>query len=398
MTAPSNSTAVLDAPSASAPAPRASARPATALHALTLFAAARLTGMLAVALDSRLSGQQPFALLGRSWDSLWYLGIAAQGYGAHTLHPGPGLVYADLAFFPLYPWLIRAVHTVLPMLGAGACGLLVAWAAAAAAALGIHRIGLRLHGPSVATLLVVLWGVLPHSVVLSMGYTEPVLTAFAAWSLYAVLTRRWLWAGTLAALAGLARPNGFAVAAAVLVTAGWEIVRRRGRVPHRLWTGALLAPAGWAAYVLWVGIRKGDPLGGYFAVQRGWGSTFDFGLGSARFTKKMLLRGDVFIFPVALGIVAVAVLLYALLLLDRAPLPLLAYSGVLLLIAVCGSGFFESKPRFLLPAFPLLLPLACALARTARTRPAHALLVVGALAGLSVSYGAYLLVHAGRPL
>ncbi|MFJ4713077.1 hypothetical protein [Streptomyces sp. NPDC088785] len=382
----SSSIVVHDAPSATTASP--------ALSALGLFAAARLAGIAALA----LAGDRPWALLGRSWDSLWYVSIATHGYGARTLHPAPGLLYQDLAFFPLYPALIRAAHTALPMIGASTCGLLIAWAATAAAALGIHRIGLRLHGPAVAALLVVLWGVLPHSVVLSMGYTEPVLTALAAWALYALLTGRWLWAGALAALAGLARPNGFAVAAAVLATAACELFRRRGRVPPGLWAGALLAPAGWAAYVLWVGRRQGDLLGGYFAVQRAWGSTFDLGAGSARFVKRMLLRGDAFVFPVALLIVAVGVLLFALLVLDRAPLPLLVHSGVLLSIAVCGSGFFESKPRFLLPAFPLLLPVACALARTARTRPAQALLVVGALAGLSVAYGTYLLVHAHRPL
>jgi hypothetical protein len=393
------SAAVLDGPPPSAAGPRALPRPLAcgAGRAVGLFAAARLTGVLAVAVAAWLSGQRPLALLGRSWDSLWYLNIAAHGYGARTLRFEPGIVQTDLAFFPLYPAGISALHHVLP-LGATTCALLLAWAATLTAAVGVHRIGELLHGRAVATLLVVLWGLLPHSVVLSMAYTEPVLTALGAWSLYAVLRGRWVWAGALAALAGLARPNGFAVAAAVLATALYETVRRRGRVPHRLWTGALLAPAGWAAYVLWVGVRKGDPLGGYFAVQRDWGSTFDFGAGSARFAKKMLLHGDRFVFPVTLAIVAAAVLLYALLLLDRAPLPLLVYSGVLLLVTVGGSGFFESKPRFLLPAFPLLLPLARALARTARARPGHALLVVGVLAGLSVTYGTYLIVYARMPL
>ena len=71
-------------------------------------------------------------------------------------------------------------------------------------------------------------------------------------------------------------------------------------------------------------------------------------------------------------IVAAGVLLFALLLAYRAPLPLIAYSGVLLLIAVGGSGFFESKPRFLLPAFPLLIPLARALFQLGRTAEAEA--------------------------
>ena len=364
--------------------------------ALGLFAAARLTGFVVLAAPAWATGQRPLALLGRSWDSLWYLGIAAHGYG-RTLHFEPGVVHSDLAFFPLYPALVRAV-TALSPLGGGAAGLVVSWLAAATAACGIYALADRLHGRAVATALVLLWGLLPHSVVLSMAYTEPVLTAFAAWSLYAVLGGRWLWAGTLAALAGLARPNGFAVAAAVLAAAAVEVWSHRGRVSHRLWTGAALAPLGWGAYVLWVGHRKGDLLGGYFEVQRRWGSRFDFGHGSLRFVRHLLLHGDRFVFPMTMVIVAAAVLLYGLLLADRAPLPLLVYSGVLLLITLGGSGFFESKPRFLLPAFPLLLPPARALARTARARPWHATVVVGALAGLSFAYGAYLVVVAHTPL
>ncbi|MEU6259516.1 hypothetical protein [Streptomyces sp. NPDC047043] len=364
--------------------------------ALGLFVLARLLGGVVVALLSWEAGRNPFALLGRSWDSLWYLGIAAHGYG-HTQRFRLDVVHSDLAFFPLYPALVRGVTTLTPLAG-GTAGLVVSWLAAAAAACGVYAVGARLHGRAVGTALVLLWGLLPHSVVLSMAYTEPVLTAFAAWSLYAVLTRRWVWAGGLALAAGLARPNGFAVAAAVLAAAAYEVVRRRGKVTHRLWTGAALAPVGWVAYVLWVGRRKGDLLGGYFEVQRLWGSRFDFGRGSLQFVHRLLLHGDRFVFPMTMVIVAAAVLLFALLLADRAPLPLVVYGGVLLLIALGGSGFFESKPRFLLPAFPLLLPLARALVRTARARPRHATVVVGALAGLSFCYGAYLVVIANTPL
>nr|WP_107056004.1 hypothetical protein [Streptomyces griseus] len=361
-----------------------------------LFAAARLTGAAVLAVTAWATGHHPLALLGRSWDSLWYLGIAAHGYG-HTLTFGPEIVHSDLAFFPLYPALVRAVTELGPLHG-GTAGLLVSWAAAAVAACGIHALGAHLHGRAVATVLVLLWALLPHSVVLSMAYTEPVLTAFAAWSLHAVLKRNWVWAGGLAALAGLTRPNGVAVTAAVLVAAALEVWRERGRVSHRLWTGAGLAPLGWSAYVLWVGHRKGDLLGGYFDVQRLWGSRFDLGRGSLHFVRHLLLHADRLVFPMTMVIVAAAVVLYALLLADRAPLPLVVYSGVLLLITLGGSGFFESKPRFLLPAFPLLLPLARALVRTARARPWHATVVVAALAGLSFAYGAYLVVLADTPL
>ncbi|WEP00271.1 hypothetical protein A6P39_020865 [Streptomyces sp. FXJ1.172] len=361
-----------------------------------LFLGARLAGAAVIVLVAQLTGQRPLALLGRSWDSVWYLGIAAHGYGHDLPSHEPG-VHSDRAFFPLYPALVRALTALLP-LGGGAAGLLVSWTAATAAAGGVYAVGSRLHGRATGIALVLLWGLLPHSVVLSMAYTEPLLTALAAWSLYAVLAGNWLWAGALAALAGLARPNGFAVAAAVLAAAGCEAWRRRGKVSHRLWTGAALAPLGWTAYVLWVGRCEGDLLGGYFEVQRQWGSRFDFGRGSLHFVHLMLAHGSRFVFPVALLIVAAGTVLYLLLVLDRAPLPLLVHSGVLLLIALGGSGFFESKPRFLLPAFPLLLPLAHMLVRTARTRPWHATVLVATLAGFSYLYGAYLLLYADAPL
>ncbi|MER7517158.1 glycosyltransferase family 39 protein [Streptomyces sp. NPDC126499] len=373
-------------------------RPLDSLHraapALGLFAAARLTGMLALALWAWHTGRSPRALLAKSWDSDWYLRIAAHGYG-RTLTWPDGAVQSDLAFFPLYPALVRAVTTVLPVAG-GTAGLLLSWLAAGAAAWGIYLVAERLGGRPVAVLTVLLWGLLPHSIVLTMAYTEPLMTAFAAWSLYAVLTRRWLWAGALAAFAGLSRPNGVAVAAAVLAAVAVELWRRRGRAGWPVWAGAVLAPTGWLSYVLWVGARRGDLLGGYFAVQEGWTSRFDFGHGALVFVRDMLKGPTQFGYAMALVITAAGVLLFVLLaLFERPPLPVLVYAGVLVLITVGGSGFFESKPRFLLPAFPLLLPLARAMTRA---RPGAAITVIAGLAGLSFAYGVYVLAFARMAL
>ncbi|MEV4944291.1 glycosyltransferase family 39 protein [Streptomyces sp. NPDC053755] len=350
--------------------------------------------MLVLALAAWHTGRSPRALLAKSWDSDWYVRIAAHGYG-RTLRWPDGVVQSDLAFFPLYPGLVRSLTTVLPVAG-GTAGLLLSWLAAGAAAWGVYLVGERLYGRRAGVVLVLLWGLLPHSIVLTMAYTEPLMTAFAAWSLYALLTRRWLWAGALASLAGLSRPNGIAVAAAVLAAAGYELWRRRGRVDGAVWAAAALAPAGWLSYLLWVGARRGDLLGGYFAVQDGWTSRFDFGEGALRFVREMLKGPTQFGFAMALVITAAGVVLFALLAVaERPPLPVLVYTGVLVLIAVGGSGFFESKPRFLVPAFPLLLPLALALTRA---RPRAAIVVITALAGLSFGYGVYLLTLAHMAL
>ncbi|MFE9610120.1 hypothetical protein [Streptomyces sp. NPDC006012] len=371
--------------------------PAGVLAALALFVAVRAAGVVAVAVTSRLAGRPLTKNLAHSWDSTWYLHIATHGYGRLIWITKTGEVQTDWAFFPLYPALVRAVTTVVP-LSPGAAGLLLAWSAAVVAAWGVYAIGHHVYGRAVATALVALWASLPHSVVLTLAYTEPLFAALAAWCLYAVLKGRWLTAGALAALAGLSRPSGIAAVAAVLVAAGHETVRRRGRVPPGLWAGAVLAPLGWVGYVLWVGRRTGDLFHGYFRVQSAWSSRLDLGIGALRFLKALFLHGGGVVYPLALVVVAAGVLLFGLLCLERAPLPLVVFAGALVLLVVAVSGPFASKPRFLLPAFPLLVPVARALVRTWRTRRPKALLLGGTLTAVSLAYGTFLTAIAHQPL
>ncbi|MEU4124077.1 MULTISPECIES: glycosyltransferase family 39 protein [Streptomyces] len=359
----------------------------TAALALGVFAAVRVAGAAVLAFAAWWAGRSPLRVLGHSWDSVWYLAIARHGYGRTQMWPVTGLVQSDYAFFPLYPVLVR-------LSGGGEWGaLLVAWTAAAVAAVGVYRVGELVAGRRVALLLVALWAVVPHAVVLTLAYTEPLLVALAAWSLYALLRERWLLAASLALLAGLTRPTGIAVAAAVSVTAAHALLVRRSRAPE-VWAAGLLAPAGWLAYVAAVGVRRHD-VAGYFTVQRQWGSRFDGGGYVLSALWRVLSGGPV---ALATGVTAVllgtALLLAVLLLFNRPPLPLLVYTAVLLVITLGGAGYFESKPRFLLPAFPLLLPLAAVMARA---RPRSAVVVTAGLAGLSYAYGVYLLVFAKMP-
>ncbi|MFE2284580.1 mannosyltransferase family protein [Streptomyces sp. NPDC059443] len=371
---------------------RTRARPPTAVLALGVFAVLRGAGVLVVAAVARWTGRSPVKVLGESWDSVWYLRIAEHGYGRTQMYPGIGSLQSDSAFFPLYPVLIRCASLVLPG-SLTTAALAVAWTAAGVAAVGVYRVGEHLLGARGGLLLVALWAVLPHSLMLTLAYTEPLLAVFAAWALYALLRGRWGWAAGLAVLAGLTRPTGVAVAAAVVVSAAYEILVRRNRAPA-VWAAAVAAPAGWASYVLLVGARRDDLLGGYFAVQSGWGSRFDFGAAALRSARNALPGGHTELATTVTAVLLVAALLLAArLAADRTiPLPLLVYTGVLLVMTYGGAGFFESKPRFLLPAFPLLLPLA---ALMAKARPRTAVVVTGVLAGLSYAYGPYLLLVSG---
>ncbi|MGW8728298.1 hypothetical protein ACWGNF_19975 [Streptomyces sp. NPDC055808] len=378
-----------DEPATGAP----SAAPATrrAWSAVAVFAAVRALGLLVLALWSHLAGSDAHALLSARWDSLWYVRVAESGYD-FTLAAPDGRVLSDMAFFPLLPWLEQAVAAVSP-LGLGDAGLLVSGIAGLLGAWGMYLLGHHLYGHRAGLLLVALWAAMPVGIVQSMAYSEALFAALAAWALYAVLRRRWVEAGVLASLAGLTRPVGLAVAAALW--AGAVVEARRTRRPDaRMLAGMVLAPLGAAGYVLWVGARRGNPFA-YLDVQAEWGNGFDGGLAYGKFILDHLGGWPVALAGVALiAGTALALWTYWAGVRGRQPLPLLVYSGIVMALALCSSGYFGSKPRLLLPAFPLLLPVALALSRV---RAARAAAVVAVLALGSAVYGASWLNGSGPP-
>ncbi|MFE9677894.1 mannosyltransferase family protein [Streptomyces sp. NPDC006259] len=406
------------------------AGPATlrrAAPALLGYAAVRALGLLALAVWSAARDKSAYTLLTARWDSLWYTRVAELGYGYEVRLPN-GDVHSNLAFFPLLPWLERLVAAVTPLSYADA-GLAVSLVASLAAAWGIFAVADLLHGRRAGVCAVLLWAVLPVGIVQSMAYSESLFTALAAWSLYAVLTGRWVTAGLLASLAGLTRPVGLAVVAAVWVAGMVSFGRERNTAPEgsapadvrapRLRTdrreganqgvederggahaaaralGLLLAPLGAAGYVLWVGHHTGRGPLGYLDVQAGWRNGFDGGYAFARFVIDKFTSIPSAFAGLALIIgVVLLIRLYVAGVRARQPLPLLVYTGIVLALALCASSYFGSKPRLLLPAFPLLFPLAQALARA---RPRRSALVAGGLALASAVYGAWWLNGSGPP-
>ncbi|MFD8032362.1 glycosyltransferase family 39 protein [Streptomyces sp. NPDC059717] len=380
-----------------APPPTGAAR--RAAPALAGYVAVRALGLVVLALWSAARGSSPHTLLTARWDSLWYTRVAGPGYGYEVRLPN-GDLHSDLAFFPLLPWLERLGEALTPLSFADA-GLLVSTLASIAAAWGIFAVADHVYGSRAGFCAVLLWAVLPVGIVQSMAYSESLFTALAAWSLYAVLRGPWVTAGVLASLAGLTRPVGAAVVAAVWVAAITSYVRDRRTLPARevpvlrRALGMVLAPLGAAGYVLWVGRRTGKGPLGYLDVQAGWRNGFDGGYAFARF-----VAGKFTAFPSALAgaglIIGVALIvwLFVVCVRQRQPLPLLVYAGIVTALALCASSYFGSKPRLLLPAFPLLLPLARALARV---RPSRSAAVLGGVAAASAVYGAFWLNGSGPP-
>jgi hypothetical protein len=138
------------------------------------------------------------------WDSGHYLSIAEHGYDAHRCRPGetprPATWCGNAAWFPLYPWVIAAVHAFgVPYLEAGVA---VSWFFAAVLLLLLRRTPLlALAYAAFAPGYVYNFAVFPMSlfVACTIAYLE------------AVRARRWRAAAVAGFLAALAYPIGVVV-------------------------------------------------------------------------------------------------------------------------------------------------------------------------------------------
>ncbi|MEV6295806.1 glycosyltransferase family 39 protein [Streptomyces sp. NPDC051896] len=404
-------------PSPAPPAPGSRLRAAARRHGpvLGLFGALKLTGFLSFLYllssagdyrtkDPRFGGGAHAWDVLATWDGWWYQQIALHGYDPRLVHvPGAtGLITLEgnsAAFFPLYPALMRMVMAVTG-LGPYGAGLLVSVLASFAAALGVYAVAERFGGRRAGLAAAGLWAVWPGSGVEWAVYSDSLYVALAAWTCHAVMTRRWVTAGVLAFAAGLNRPTAAALIAGVGVAALLSLRRQTDDSPRPL-LAAALAPLGLIGYLVWVGDRMGD-LGGYFKLQSGaWAHEFDYG----RQTLEVLTSvpvghfgGYLFAYPFAdvigVGVVLLAFALLPLLLRLRPPAVLVVHTVLTLALVLGSQQIFANVSRYLLPCFPLFLPLAVAMRRL--SLPVQCtLLGIAALA--SGSYAGYALFELGVP-
>ncbi|WP_306203835.1 glycosyltransferase family protein [Actinoplanes sp. RD1] len=318
------------------------------------------------------------------WDGGWFLRVA-QGYPeGYTYGPTGALEGNELAFFPLYPSLIR----VLSALGfnAGSSALAVSWLASVGAAVALHLLGTSLFRSRRAgwALVGICCGA-PMSVVLSMAYTESLFLALLAGMLVAAHRKVWWAAGLLGLGCALTRPTGAAAAVALAVAALLAVRAGDRKWPPLLAAGVALA--GVPAYLGWVGWRVGE-WDAWFKIQTaGWGTSTDFGRSTVSFLADTLTLADGWV-PMSVALILLAALAAAgVALVGRPWLPLGVYGVVAMVLVYGQAGYYHSKPRLLLPVLLTLLP---AVAAAARARPRVAILAISAWALFGLWYGAYL--------
>lgn len=305
----------------------------------------------------------PLDVWGR-YDSTWYLDLARNGYQppADLLHQ-----QSNLAFFPLFSWLVRAGAALLPAAArASETGsYLVALALANACALaGLALVYLVVRdgfGDARLARRTVLYLLLfPAGFFLSCAYTESLYLALAAATFFFAQRERWGAAAATGFLLGLTRSTGVLLAPALVLLylsqRGWSLRRVR-------WDALAVAaaPAGLAAHAAHLALLTGDPLA-LFHAQVGWRRTLATPwrtlLHPIAFHAKMghLERGAAVLF-LALGLALLAMRRWA-----------LAAFALLSLAPVLSSGTLMSTTRFAAVIFPAFVPLARAGEREAVDR------------------------------
>jgi hypothetical protein len=226
-------------------------------------------------------GLTPGQALAR-FDGQHYIQIASSGY-VHklTFLPDGKPERMNIAFYPLYPMLMAALHAVtrMPM---EICGLVLSLAASLATAAGIGVLLEPLFGRRTALLTVTIWAVGVEAIVQSMLYAQPLIAAFAVWGAIAVRRRRPLLGAACAIGAGLSHSTGLGMV--VVAMAGSALVIREA-ARKKEWRATLapaaafvLAPMGLLGYIAFLAVRF-HRLDAWFLAESapGWSSEFDFG-------------------------------------------------------------------------------------------------------------------------
>jgi hypothetical protein len=313
-----------------------------------------------------------------AWDSGWYFTIARRGY----YYDPSG--QSSIAFFPLYPLLVRAL--AWPFGG----GDRAVWTAGIALSYGCFFLALTvLHRLSEATLggresarrTVLYVAVFPFAYFFTQVYTESLFLLVTVAAVAAAIGSRWGLAGLFGALAALTRPNGILIA----VPLGLLALSGRPR-PLELARRALAlspVPAALGLFCAYAYRLSGDPLA-WLHAQGHWGYT----VGNRPWVELMRLvdglerfgfYGYFFSDPLApyyFAHGAVALFLLALLpsVFARLGPALGAYVAVSLYVPLSGNAL-EGIGRYAATLFPVFMLLG-----GIRSRRAHeALLIAGAL-------------------
>jgi Mannosyltransferase (PIG-V) len=181
------------------------------------------------------------------WDSTFYLEIANQGYQVTLDEP------SNVAFFPLYPLLIRTLEPVFasPLLAA----LFVSNASFLVALLLLYRVTQRRFDSQTAQRAVLYLAIFPTSFYFAAIYTESLFLLLSLIAFACARAKRFAWASLAVTLAAVTRPTGILLGLPLLLE--WFTGRPR-KTLEAGWF--LVIPFGLVSFMVFLARAFNDPL------------------------------------------------------------------------------------------------------------------------------------------
>jgi hypothetical protein len=295
----------------------------------------------------------PFVNMWARWDAGWYLDVAKTGY---RFLPGE---QSNVAFFPLYPYVVRLVHSVVPLptdAGWLLVGIIVSNTASLVALTYLYRLIRLDYDQSLAARAVLYLCVFPTTLFLSAVYSESLFLALVVSAFYYAREARWVTTGILAAAATLCRPAGLLL----VVPLGFEYLSQRKFRWQRVRIDCLaliLSPLALASHLAvlrwrfgsWNVISKAEAIEGWNrSLTLPWNTL----LYSLRNIGSSIGYHGAFEFVSTTMLIVLAILAWF-----RLRRSYAIYSIVSMLFATSW-GDLKSAPRFGLVIFPIMILLA----------------------------------------
>ncbi|MFZ1687098.1 MAG: hypothetical protein WAU70_06740 [Flavobacteriales bacterium] len=296
--------------------------------------------------------------VGSRGDTGWYLAIAEHGYPVITDRDAIGharkddVVQTQWAFFPLYPWLIRAT-----MLGLGitASAAMALWSLVLgiAALLLFHRFARERIGDSSARWVTAGLLLFPTGIYFHVHYTEALFFVLLMGAFLAAHHQRAMMVAACAALLALVRPNGLFMLLPIAVYwlertgVPFSAALRDRRKVFSLLIMLLPAVLVFIGYCTFQWSRTGTPFAFSYA-QAGWDRhlTFPF--------MAFFRSGDVG--TQVESWYTIVLILFTIPLWKRLPLSFNLLLWLNILLPLC-SGSVDSMTRFTIVLFPYFLLL-----------------------------------------
>ncbi len=326
-----------------------------------------------------------------AWDSGWYYTIARRGY---YFDPAG---QSNIAFFPLYPLLMRALAWPF---GASdraiwSAGIVLSTLSFFLGLALLHRLTEETLGDREAARRTILYvAVFPFAYFFTQVYAESLFLVLTVGAVAAAAASRWGWAGVLGGLAALTRPNG------VLIAIPLALMALQGRPrPLELARRALavaLVPAGLALFCAFAFRLTGDPLAwlhaqshwGYTIGNQPWGELLRLLDGvESRGIYGYLVSGPLAPFYFVHGAAALLLLALAPRVFTRLGVALGAYVVASLYLPLTGNAL-EGIGRYAATLFPFFMLLG-----GIRSRRLHEVLLIGGALVLSVLASLFAAYH-----